>query len=163
MADLKDLERKLKSLSEQVPQIAKDVIETEGLNFIKKNFRDEGFNSSSGLQKWKPRKTTDKRGRNITRYRTNRVGTAGSLNRYGRKNQGRAILTGYDTAGDKLRNSFRAKQRKYDVVFYTYKEYAKYHNEGIGKQPKRQFMGASSYLNNRIKQKLDKQLKSRMK
>lgn len=162
MATLDDLKAKLKQAASKMPQMTKDIIEVEGLNFIKKNFREEGFTDSS-LKKWKDRKTVDGSGRDITRYRTNRRGKKGSLNAYGRKNQGRPILTGHNTAGDKLRNSFRAKQRKYAVVFYTYKKYAKVHNEGEGHMPKRMFMGKSQYLDGKIKDKVKKSLDKLLK
>lgn len=163
MAALNDLKQKLKKLADEIPQLAKDVIEVEGLNFIKKNFRDEGFNTGSGVQKWQKRKTTDRHGRNITRYRTNRRGKKGSLNKYGRSLQGRPILTGHKTGGDKLRNSFKAIQRNHSVVFYSYKLYAKRHNEGKKRMPKRQFIGKSDYLDNRIERKMQRELDKRMK
>lgn len=163
MATLNDLQNKLKKVADEIPQMAKDIIEVEGLNFIKKNFRDEGFNTGTGVQKWKKRNTEDKRGRNITHYRTNRRGKKGSLNQYGRKNQRRPILTGHNTGGDKLRNSFKAEQRKYAVVFYTYKDYAEVHNEGLGDMPKRQFMGKSAYLDKKISNKIKRELDKRLK
>ena len=93
--------KNLTILREKLHQIAglvhKDisiVLKVEGIKFIQKNFQDEGFNDG-GLEKWKPRKTTDRQGRDITRYRTNRVGKKGNLNRYGSKIKGRAILTGH--------------------------------------------------------------------
>jgi len=157
MAKLGDLERKLRMAVRKLPEQTLRIIEVEGLASINKNFRDEGFNDG-GLQKWKPRKTTDKRGRDITRYRTSRVGKAGNLTRYGSKNEGRAILTGHATGGNKLRNSFSASRTKVKVRFRTYKDYAQAHNEGEGNMPKRQFIGKSRTLENNIKKKLTKEL-----
>lgn len=133
------------------------IVATEGINFIKKNFRDEGFNDTS-LKKWAPRKTTNKKGKNNTRYRTNRRGRAGELNQYGRRNQGRAILTGHATGGNKLRNSFRASTTPREVKFITDKVYAEPHNDGETPMPKRQFIGKSAYLERKIEAKIHKTL-----
>jgi phage gpG-like protein len=142
-----------KFMEEDLPEI----IATEGLNHIKKSFKDEGFTDSS-LKKWKKRKTTDKRGRNITRYRTNRVGRRGSPNKYGRSIVGRPTLTGHATGGNKLRNSWRAKTRRNSVVFFSYKKYAQRHNEGLDGMPKRQYIGASKVLDSKIEQKITRSL-----
>lgn len=153
MADLEDLQRLLNKAAEEMPQKVLRIFEVEGLKFIKKNFQDQGFNDG-GLEKWKPRKTVDTKGRDLTRYRTNRRGSEGSLTRFGQKEIGRAILTGHNTGGDKLRNSFQARRESQAVVFFTYKEYAEYHNEGTANLPKRQFMGPSKYLDDRIERKV---------
>ena len=151
------LDRAMRDIAEDVPRI----IEVEGLAFINKNFRDQGFNSGSGVQKWKDRKTKDSKGRDNTRYRTNRRGRAGSLNSYGRKIDGRALLVGHRTGGNKLKNSFRATRGKNFVKFITYKGYAEYHNEGKGHMPPRPFMKPSRYLDDKIKNKLTRQLNQR--
>lgn len=153
MASLEDLQRLLDKAAEEIPEQALQIIEVEGLNFIKKNFQDQGFNDN-GVEKWKPRKTTDRQGRDLTRYRTNRRGAQGSLTRFGQKDLGRAILVGHNTGGDKLANSFKARREKLKVIFYTYKDYAERHNEGLDGMPKRQFIGKSAYLEKRIEQKL---------
>lgn len=155
--DLKDLEEKLRNLAQSFPEDCLSIIETEGLSFIHQNWQDQGFNDHS-LEKWKPRKTTDRNGRDLTRYRTNRKGRQGDLTKFGQQNIDRAILVGHQTGGDKLRNSFRARREKLAVVFYTYKPYAIYHNEGTEKLPKRQFMGESQQLNQQIQKKIEKTL-----
>lgn len=157
MATLKDLQKLLNKAIEEIPEQTMKIVEVEGLNFIKKNFQDQGFNDN-GLEKWKSRKTTDRQGRDLTRYRTNRIGSRGSLTKFGLKEQGRAILTGHNTGGDKLRNSFKARRDKLQVTFYTYKDYAEYHNEGTSELPQRQFIGKSAYLEGKIEQKLKKTL-----
>lgn len=157
MATLKELQKLLNKGAAEIPEQAMKIVEVEGLNFIKKNFQDQGFNDN-GLEKWKPRKTTDRQGRDLTRYRTNRRGTQGSLTQFGKKEQGRAILTGHNTGGDKLRNSFKARRDKLRVIFYTYKNYAEYHNEGTSELPKRQFIGKSAYLEQKIYDKISKTL-----
>ncbi|MGC1471532.1 MAG: phage morphogenesis protein [Psychroserpens sp.] len=165
MADgnLKDLQRMLNRLAKDLPIETAKIIEVEGLGFINKNFRDQGFNTGSGVKTWDDRKTKDKAGRNITHYRTNRRGRAGTLNKYGRKIEGRAILVGHKTGGDKLKNSFRARRSLSMVKFITYKDYAKTHNEGLGHHPERRFMGPSAYLDKKIAKKLTRRLDRRFK
>lgn len=151
--NINDLRKKLDQAARKIPEACLQIFEVEGLAFISKNFRDQGFNDN-GLSKWKPRKTTDRKGRDLTRYRTSRKGAAGSLTKFGQKEIGRAILTGHNTGGNKLRNSFRARKERRAVVFYTYKSYAQRHNEGLKGMPKRQFMGKSKYLNDKIEKKI---------
>ena len=148
----------MKVMPDKLPRI----IEGEGLQFIAKNFRDQGFNDA-GLKKWQKRKTRDARGKDLTRYRTNRVGTRGALNRYGSKIKGRAILVGHDTGGDKLKNSFRARRTRKYVSFITYKAYAQRHNEGLEGMPQRQYMGPSKYFNAQIGKKLTRELDKLLK
>lgn len=154
---LQDLQNLLNRAADLIPDQATRIIEVEGLNFIRKNFQDQGFNDN-GLSKWQERKTTDTKGRDKTRYRTNRRGQQGELTKFGQKEIGRAILTGHQTGGDKLRNSFRARREHLKVIFYTYKDYAEYHNEGAPDLPKRQFMGKSAYLDRKIEDKIKRTL-----
>lgn len=154
MATLYDLQRILNTAANNIPRDTLIVIEAEGLQFISDNFEAEGFHTGSGVDKWQKRKTTDKNGRDITRYRTNRKGNAGSLNAYGRKNQNRAILVGHNTGGDKLKNSIEATRSGSAVTFTTYKPYAKRHNEGLKGMPERRFMGPSPELDKRIAKKI---------
>jgi phage gpG-like protein len=156
---LKDLQKLLWKASKEIPDKALRIIGTEGKKFITKNFRDQSFTDST-TKKWEARKTKDNQDRDITRYRTNRVGRAGSLNRYGSKNADRAILVGFNTGGDKLKNSFKysVSQANNNVVFRTYKPYAARHNEGLDGMPKRQFIGKSAYLNRQIADKIKREL-----
>lgn len=154
MAKLEELEYKLKRAADFINNRATRVVEVEGLNFIQENFQKEGF-QDGGVEKWKPRKTTDSRGRDITRYRTSRRGRQGSLTKFGQRNANRPVLTGHDTGGNKLRHSFKTRRDKHKVVFYTHKQYAKRHNEGLDGMPKRQFIGRSKTL----EQNIEKQLK----
>jgi hypothetical protein len=164
MKDLKQFERLLLDAAEQMPEITMNIIKVEGLRFIKKNFNDQGFNDSGSVNKWTPRKTTDKRSRDITRYRTNRRGKIGTLNKYGRSIQDRGLLIGEKTAGDKLINSFRAvKVSNLTIGFRTYKKYAERHNMGLDGMPKRQFIGRSAYLDRKIFEALKKQYDKRFK
>jgi len=162
MSDLAELQRLFDRAARELPTVLPTIIGVEGTNFIQKNFRDQGFNDG-GLNEWEKRKTTDSRGRDITRYRTSRRGREGNFNSYGGKNDGRAILTGHDTGGDKLRNSFHYRINANTVTFFTHKEYAERHNEGKDGMPKRQFMGRSKYLENKIKNKLTRALDQRLR
>lgn len=159
MSDLSELQKLLDRAAQEIPDKVLKIIGVEGKNFIQKNFRDEGFTDSS-TEKWQERKTEDRQGRDITRYRTNRRGKAGNLNKYGSSIKDRAILTGFATGGNKLRNSFRYRVSigSSQVTFYTYKEYAERHNEGLDGMPKRRFMGKSAYLNTQISKKINKEL-----
>jgi phage gpG-like protein len=156
---LSDLQKLLIRASKEIPDKALRVIGVEGKKFIEKNFRDQGF-TNNGTEKWKERKIVDKAGRDSTHYRTNRVGRSGSLNRFGSQTIDRAILVGFNTGGDKLKNSFKYSVSKGSnrVVFRTYKSYAKTHNEGTSKMPKRQFIGKSVYLDRQIADKIKREL-----
>ena len=154
---IEDLQKLLNKAAELIPQKALMIMEVEALNSINKNFKDQGYNDN-GISKWKPRKTTDKNGRDLTRYRTNRKGRQGELTRFGQKEIGRNILIGHNTGGNKLWKSFRARREQNRVRIYTYKPYAKRHNEGVDGMPKRQFMGNSSYFREQIKTKVTKEL-----
>lgn len=156
--DLTALQKLLKEAVKKIPQEALIVIEVEGTNFIKENFAKQGFQGSS-TTKWKPRKTENKRGRDVTRYRTNRVGKRGDLTKFGRRNQtDRPILTGFASGGNKLRNSFESNTTHNAVKWTSYKPYAKRHNEGLKGMPKRQFIGKSPKLDKNIAKMLKKQL-----
>ncbi|MDN3673091.1 phage morphogenesis protein [Flavobacterium branchiarum] len=156
---LSDLQKLLIRASKEIPDKALRVIGVEGKKFIEKNFRDQSFTDTTS-EKWKDRKTTDKNGLDSTRYRTNRVGRSGSLNRYGSRIADRAILVGFNTGGDKLKNSFKYSVSKGSntVVFRTYKPYAKRHNEGLDGMSKRKFIGKSEYLNRQIADKIKREL-----
>ena len=159
MSDLSELQKLLDRAAQEIPDKVLKIIGVEGKNFIQKNFRDEGFTDTS-TEKWQERKTEDRQGRDITRYRTSRRGKAGNLNKYGSSIKDRTILTGFATGGNKLRNSFRYQVSigSSQVTFYTYKEYAERHNEGLDGMPKRRFMGKSAYLNTQISKKINKEL-----
>jgi phage gpG-like protein len=159
MNSLDDLQRLLLKAAQEIPEKGLRIIGNEGKRFIQKNFEDEGFTDTT-LDKWEDRKKEDDQGRDITRYRTNRVGRTGNLNKYGSKIQDRALLTGHATGGDKLRNSikYRIDASGKTVKFYTAKKYAARHNEGLDKMPKRQFMGKSAYLEEQISKKITTEL-----
>lgn len=153
MVTLSDaINKHAKALARFMSRDFPEIVAQEGLNHFNSSFKNQGFTDTS-KKGWQQRKTTDTRGRDITRYRKR-----GGLNQYGRRTKGRAILTGHNTAGNKLKNSLRADSNPNRVKFYTYKKYAKYHNEGAKSLPKRQFMGESKALDNKINRKTEREL-----
>lgn len=105
-----------------------------------KSFRDGGF-TDAVLDPWQARKTKDKSDKNPRNA-----------------NKPRAILvkTGH------LRGSIRVKTasfRKIEIGAYNI-PYASVHNRGLGKMPKRQFIGISILLNRQIQAKINKEIKS---
>ena len=130
---LSDLQKLLIRASKEIPDKALRVIGVEGKKFIKKNFRDQGFTDTT-TTKWEERKHE--------------------------ASESRAILVGFNTGGDKLKNSFKYSVSKGNntVAFRTYKPYAARHNEGLNGMPKRQFMGKSAYLNRQIADKIKREL-----
>lgn len=156
---MQDLQRLLDRAANELPDKGLRVMGVEGKNFIAKNFQDQGFTDTT-TNKWKARKTTDANGKDITKYRSNRRGRTGSLNQYGSRNAGRAILVGFNTGGDKLKNSFKytVDNGKKRVVFRSYKPYAQVHNEGSAIMPKRQFIGKSAHLDGKIGDKIKTEL-----
>lgn len=155
----------MKGLSEALQQKANNIkgflkngaltiVEVEVLNSVEEAFDNEGF-TNTGLKKWKKRTTVNNKGENITRYRTNRIGRRGDLNSYGRKNKGRAVLTGHNSGGNKLRVSYRASRFGGGVRFATDKAYAKRHNEGLDGMPQRKHIGASAATDKRVLKKMN--------
>ncbi len=152
-----DLEEIAKDTARFISTDLPDIIAVEGLKHIKKSFKDEGF-TDAFVEKWKKRKRNNKRGRIITRYRTNRIGKEGSLNKYGKKIKGRKILAGHNSSGNKLQNSFRARKKRNRVIFFSYKKYAERHNEGKDGMPRRTYIAASKVLDNNIEKKINRSL-----
>ena len=111
-----------------------------GKSHFKENFRRGGF-VDKNLTKWKPAK---------------RIGRAkGAKGQYG------TLLS----ARNYLYNSINYRALPYQVVIYTRVPYAIVHNEGLRagrgkgfKMPKRQFIGDSAVLNNKISIIIDEEL-----
>jgi phage gpG-like protein len=108
------------------------LIGNEAKNFFVNSWRLQGFEDRT-VQKWVPRKKQDK------------------------KRAGRAILV---DSGDLRRSVIREPVNKsqLSVKISTDLHYAKVHNEGEGKMPKRQFMGNSYKLNELCKKIIISQL-----
>ena len=152
-----DIKRQAEELQEFIENDLLDIVEVEGLNHFEESFENEGFTDTS-LVKWEKRKTTNRGGRDLTVYRTNRRGKAGRLNSFGQKNKGRQTLTGHGSGGNKLRNSGRANKIKGAIQFIWDKEYAERHNEGTDGMTKRQFVGESKVVNNKIDEQVEQNL-----
>lgn len=107
------------------------LIGNEAKNFFVASFRKQGFDDRN-VQPWKPRKKEGKR-------------------------KGRAILV---DSGDLRRSIVREPVNKtqLSVKISTDLPYAKVHNEGTSKMPKRQFMGDSYKLNEMCKKIIVSQL-----
>ena len=99
--------------------------------FFVDSFRKQGFDDKS-VEAWKPRKQADKRA-------------------------GRAILV---KSGDLRRSIIRNPENRaaLSVKISTDLPYARRHNDGLSKMPKRQFMGDSYNLNEKIKKVIIKRL-----
>ena len=100
-------------------------------SFFVENFRKQGFDDKN-VERWQPRKKADKRA-------------------------GRAILV---KTGDLRRSIIRnpANRAALSVKISTDLVYAARHNNGLKGMPKRQFMGDSYNLNERIKKIIVKRL-----
>ena len=117
-------------------------------NFFVENFRKQGFDDKS-VQKWKPRKRTT--------YKTKSGKVVDDTTR--------AILV---KTGDLRRSIIRVPNRSaLNVKIQTDLPYAKVHNEGLMgkafgkhpfKMPKRQFIGDSYNLNEKVKAVIVKRL-----
>ena len=117
-------------------------------NFFVENFRKQGFDDKT-VQRWKPRKRTT--------YRTKSGRIVNDTTR--------AILV---KEGDLRRSIIRVPNRAaMNVKIQTNLDYAKIHNEGLMgkafgkhpfKMPKRQFIGDSYNLNEKVKAVLVKRL-----
>jgi len=105
-------------------------------SFFVENFRKQGFDDKN-VERWQPRKKADKRA-------------------------GRAILV---KTGDLRRSIIRnpANRAALSVKISTDLVYAARHNNGLKGMPKRQFMGDSYNLNERIKKIIVKRLDNTFK
>lgn len=101
-----------------------------------KSFRDEGFTDAT-LEKWTKRKTLNKSDRRNKRHR------------------GLLVDRGH------LRRSIRVVRATWNriEVGSVGIKYARYHNQGLGQQPQRQFIGRSKVLNEKIRARIRKDTK----
>lgn len=142
----------LKEIENQMPNFIADtapkIVGKIAVSHFKNNFHEQGF-TNKGVQKW-----TD------VQRRTHPT-------RPDRAQASRKILTG--ETGD-LGRSIQARAEKGQVVIFSDKEYAKAHNEGTehaGRNrsvriPKRQFIGESEELREKISAELEKFIKKYM-
>jgi phage gpG-like protein len=133
MAAFAEHKKILKQIEAFKPQLNK-MVEAAGVlavNHFTKSFRDGGFTDES-LETWKPRKRAE-------------------------RGKSRAILV----KSGRLRRSIRSKRfGVLSVKIMTDVPYARVHNNGEGKMPKRQFIGYSGKLNRSIIAFIDKKIKA---
>jgi len=110
---------------EQFKQNAPLIVANMAMNHFLEGFRKGGFMTDASSSGWQRRKKEDK---------------------------GRAILV---KSGD-LRDSIHKKVVNFNAIVIATKQvpYARRHNEGLKKMPKREFMGKSKKLNAKITRKL---------
>jgi len=106
-------------------------------NHFLQSFKDEGFTDKS-LSKWKKRSTKNRSDRRNSNRR-NLLVNRGHLRR--------SIKVG------------KASFNRIEVGSYGVK-YAPYHNRGEGRQPKRQFVGKSHVMNQKIRKRVRKDVKN---
>ena len=149
MKKITQLDQIVKGKMRRVEKEALEDMEVETANFVKSNFKKQGFQDNS-LEPWKSRKTTGPKRRDLL-YRK-RGKHAGKLTRFGHRHKNRAILIGHNS-DNKIRDSFSffLWGKKIQVMA---KSYAKFHNEGEGNLPKRQMIGKSRHLIKKIKEAL---------
>ena len=149
MKKITELDAMVKEKMKGIEKNALKSMVVETSNFVKTNFREQGFRDTS-LAKWKARKTTDTKGRDLLYRKRGRK--ADALTRFGHSNKNRAILIGHDS-GNKMRDSFRFFSEG-KIIKVMAKEYAEFHNKGVGNLPKRQMIGKSRHLVKKIKDAL---------
>lgn len=147
--DITDLRNKVKNLVQQAPwfmaQKAPQAVAKVAADHFKENFQNEGFEGDKWPEVNRRKetylsKTTGKTHKNYARgaarLRPILTGETGDLGRSIEPDAGKSI------GGDAV---------------VTSKFYGKFHNEGEGHLPKRQYMGPTPTLNQIISDELDKQ------
>jgi len=156
---LSRLQQQKNAITKLIKQDVPRIIKVEGLNHFEESWDNQGFTDST-LKKWdarrEPAKKFRKDGKALKSYK-----------KWAAKNKGRAILVSHrtDTRGGHLKDSIKAEIKGNSVIFSTDKPYAKVHNEGgkagRGKgfiMPKRQFLGASKTLNDKIMDRINTEI-----
>jgi phage gpG-like protein len=167
--------KKLEAVKRYLKDDAKTVMGVEALNHYKQSFKNQGFTDTS-LKKWEEverRKPTSPwrgfhYGATSTRPGTKRR-KEGSTSNYSPAAEQRPILSG--TTQD-LMNSLTWERTASGIRVVAQSAYAKIHNEGgpmkvfgkhPAKMPKRQFMGKSKKLTERIQSILLRDIKNILK
>lgn len=122
----------LKKVQSRLPALIGGI----ALKHFQQSFRDGGFTDVS-LNAWQKRKTMNKSDR--------------------RNPRPRAILVDSGV----LKNSGRVKSADWKrvVVGFYGAPYAEFHNKGLGRNPRRKFIGTSFQLNKKISSIIDEQIK----
>lgn len=130
------IRRKAKKVKAETPRL----IAGEAVTHFKRSFRNQGF-TDTRLDPWKKRKTSNAADR--------------------RTKKRRAILI---DSGD-LRRSTRTKRASFRTIqvgaYGVF--YARFHNRGAGKLPKRQFIGSSKKLNLAIRELIRRRMEAALK
>lgn len=143
---MKDFINKINKVQDFVENDVQDIIGKEAVDHFKQSFHDEAF--SDKAEKDEPWKEVQRRK---------------NPRNAGRAAGRRKILTGRTA---ELGDSIDYHRQGRDVAITSDKVYAEVHNEGLRagrgkglKMPKRQFIGKSFLLNQRIKDKIGKKIK----
>jgi phage gpG-like protein len=132
MATFAEHKKILKQIEAFKPQLNK-LVEASGViavNHFTKSFSDGGFTDES-LERWKPRKRAE-------------------------RGKSRAVLV----KSGRLRRSLRSRRLgNLAIKIMTDVPYARVHNNGEGRMPKRQFIGYSGQLNRKLLAFIDKNIK----
>lgn len=162
----RDMQQLLKEARRLINKRLPGVIKVEGLDFIHDNFDAQGFNTGSGVTKWKARKlpkglwrkgAKTLKGGNSQQLRSTKAGAKW------KRDQNRAILA----KRGHLRRAWDRETKTYDsaVAFRNSLPYAEVHNEGghSGRgsgftMPERRMIGDSAALDNRIIRKIDDEM-----
>lgn len=133
---------------EALKQTLPKEIGNESVNFFRDSFRKQGFQNGMGLQKWKEVQ------RRIDGTKAYKYPKKKDLGR-----RTRAILVGKGSG--RLKRSIRMAGSSFNrTKIISDLPYSRVHNEGLGRMPKRQFMGRSRMLdlkvNTLIRNRLDK-------
>ena len=138
---LKSLEKRANDfMRTDAPQHAANI----AVGKFKENFKHEGFFG----EKWEE-------------VQRRKPGTPANRSAVKRKSKDadRKILTG----SGNLRRSIKPSTEPGKVIIRSDTPYGRFHNEGEGHQPKRQFMGEHPDLNRAVIDELDKQVKKLFK
>ena len=140
---------KILQATKEVKQAIKDSVNymgTEALNHFTRSFRNQGFEDAA-IERWRPRKGEISGG--IARVRKRDAGS-------------RAILI---KSGALRRSLFKYRSGVYAITIKSPLPYAIVHNDGLRagrgkgfKMPKRQFVGNSSKLIDKIYKQIDRRI-----
>lgn len=177
---------KVARLKRYIAKEAPVIMGTEAVKYFQQSFYDEGF-TDDYLIKWKPSKRKDSSSqwygflyRATTSLPSNHPRRKGCKKKY--KPRKVTPITNFSRAATKwntltgntgdLKESITYKRTTYGVVVYSDLPYAKAHNEGgyinvFGKKrvrlPKRQFIGKSAKLENKLRYMLIKDIRNILK
>ena len=133
-SEAKKIAKHLKKFEKEIDALV-TTMGNEALNHYVKSFAKQGFENET-LEKWTPRKRMARRERG---------------------KPSRAILI---QSGRLWRSLRKGRRTKYSITLMSDVPYARRHNEGLSGMPKRQFMGYSAKLNQKIARRFNTQIMS---